>query len=44
MVSLEDCIAFCGLDENEVAAISSPIQLRISMWQWLCSGQLWSSS
>ena len=22
MVSLEDCIAFCGLDENEVAAIS----------------------
>jgi hypothetical protein len=22
MVSLEDCIAFCGLDEDEVAAIS----------------------
>ena len=22
MISLEDCIAFCGLDENEVAAIS----------------------
>ncbi len=22
MISLEDCIAFCGLDEDEVAAIS----------------------
>ena len=39
MISLEDCIAFCGLDKDEVAAIGEHEQFRISRrppWQTIC--------
>jgi hypothetical protein len=39
MISLEDCIAFCGLTEDEVAAISEHEHIpksRPPPWQTIC--------